>query len=315
MSLASPCFKPSEGHRDLAKLQSLPLDMKVAYTKARITEFYIMENGRIYVSYSGGKDSTVLLDLVRSMYPDVPAVFVDTGLEFPELREHVKKTPDVIWLKPESSFRKVIIENGYPVVGKEISKAIEQARKGNPNGISRMNGDGRYGYRRYAYLLDAPFRISGRCCDILKKEPTRKYHRETGRCPVIGTRAEESKLRTQAFNETGENRYNSRIPTSNPLSIWTEDDVWNYIRSRGLDYPDVYDNGWKGTGCIFCCFGITQDRERFLRLKATHPSLWEYCMRPLDQGGLGMREVLDYMHIPTGVDQVNLIEYAREVTE
>ena len=309
MSMASPCFKPSGPLRDLARLQSLPLDMKIAYTKARITEFYVMEGGNVYVSYSGGKDSTVLLDLVRSMYPEVPAVFVDTGLEFPELREHVKRTDNVVWLKPESSFRKVIMENGYPVVGKEVSKAVEQARKGNPNGISRMNGNGRYGYRRYAYLLDAPFKISGKCCDILKKAPTRAYHRETGRCPIIGTRAGESRLRTQTFNEKGENRYDSRIPTSNPLSIWTEEDVWNYIRMRNLDYPDVYDRGWKGTGCIFCCFGITQDPERFLRLKASHPQLWAYCMKPMDEGGLGMRDVLDFMHIPTGCDQCNLIEF------
>ena len=314
MSLASPCFKPSEGHRDLAKLQSLPLDMKVAYTKARITEFYIEHDGRVYVAYSGGKDSGVLLHLVRSMYPDVPAVFVDTGLEFPEIRDMVKRTENVTWLKPEMSFRKVVQTYGYPCIGKNCAHWVDLAQRGKPSGVRQMTMDTRYGYSRYRYLVDAPFRVSEKCCDVMKKRPSKAYHEQTGRCPYIGTRADESRIRRDTWEEFGENRDGS-IPTSNPLSIWKEKDIWDYIRLNDIPYADVYDMGYDRTGCTFCMFGIMMDRHRFVRLKATHPSLWNYCMRPLDQGGLGMKEVLDYMHIPTGVDQVNLMEYSEEVTE
>lgn len=68
---------------DLAMLQALPLDVKIEKTKRRIKEWYDYWDGQVYVSFSGGKDSTVLLDLVRNVcgYTDVPAVFVDTGLE------------------------------------------------------------------------------------------------------------------------------------------------------------------------------------------------------------------------------------------
>lgn len=70
---------------DLAQMQSLPLEQKVIMSQRRIQEWYDYWDGQVYVSFSGGKDSTVLLDIVRKMYPDVPAVFVNTGLEYPEI--------------------------------------------------------------------------------------------------------------------------------------------------------------------------------------------------------------------------------------
>ena len=60
---------------ELQQMQSLPLSAKVVMTQQRIREWYEHWDGMVYVSFSGGKDSTVLLHLVRDMYPDVPAVF------------------------------------------------------------------------------------------------------------------------------------------------------------------------------------------------------------------------------------------------
>lgn len=67
-------------------MQSWDLQHKIQVTTTRIIEWYEHYNGQVYVAFSGGKDSTVLLDIVRRIYPDVPAVFADTGLEFPEVR-------------------------------------------------------------------------------------------------------------------------------------------------------------------------------------------------------------------------------------
>ena len=116
--------------QDLQQLQGLPLNLKIRMTKDRIRQWINAygENG-VYVSFSGGKDSTVLLHLVREDYPNVKAVFVDTGLEYPEIRQFVKTFNNVDWLKPKMNFKKVIEKYGYPFFGKEISSTIYGARK------------------------------------------------------------------------------------------------------------------------------------------------------------------------------------------
>lgn len=115
---------------DLRQLQALPLSLKVALTKDRVRQ-WVHEYGTdgVYVSFSGGKDSTVLLDIVRSLYPDIPAVFSDTGLEYPEIREFVRTFDNVEWLKPKMSFKQVIEKYGYPFISKEISESVYHAKK------------------------------------------------------------------------------------------------------------------------------------------------------------------------------------------
>lgn len=93
---------------DLKQMQSLPLSSKVAMTKQRIVDWFEFWDGKVYVSFSGGKDSTVLLHLVRSIYPDVEAVYVDTGLEYPEIKQFVKSIDNVTILRPEKTFKQVI---------------------------------------------------------------------------------------------------------------------------------------------------------------------------------------------------------------
>lgn len=89
-------------------MQSWTLERKIQVTQTRIIKWYQKNNGKVYVSFSGGKDSTVLLDLARRIYPDIPAVFIDAGLKYPELREFVKNDSQCTWLKPKMNFRRVI---------------------------------------------------------------------------------------------------------------------------------------------------------------------------------------------------------------
>lgn len=117
---------------ELQQMQSLPLDGKISMTIQRI-KAWINEYGTdgVYVSFSGGKDSTVLLDIVRNKmgYKDIPAVFCDTGLEYPEIRDFVKTFDNVIWLKPKLTFRQIIEKYGYPLISKEVANCIRGARK------------------------------------------------------------------------------------------------------------------------------------------------------------------------------------------
>lgn len=115
---------------ELKLLQALPLELKIAKTKARIKEwvdFYGVDG--VYISFSGGKDSTVLLHIARSIYPNIKAVFSDTGLELPSIRSFVKTHENVDWLKPKMTFGEIVKQYGYPLFGKEISHAIWYARK------------------------------------------------------------------------------------------------------------------------------------------------------------------------------------------
>lgn len=113
----------------LKQLQALPLEIKIAKTKQRIREFYNELGGKVYISFSGGKDSTVLLDLVRQEFPNVIAVYCDTGLEYPELKEFVKKQNNIEIIKPKKSFLQVIKEFGFPIISKDVSTILEYAKK------------------------------------------------------------------------------------------------------------------------------------------------------------------------------------------
>ena len=100
---------------------------------------------KTYISFSGGKDSTVLMDLVRRVFPDTPAVFIDTGLEYPEVRKFAMAQPNVTVVKPELTFRQVIEKYGYPLVSKEVAQKIWDARR-TPGGCAdrRFNKDDSY---------------------------------------------------------------------------------------------------------------------------------------------------------------------------
>lgn len=112
----------------LNQLRGLPLAAKVAKTQIRIREWYEHWNGDVYVSFSGGKDSTVLAHLVRDMYPEVPLVFSNTGLEYPEIQAFAKKMGAEI-IRPKMRFDEVISEYGYPLISKEVAEAIYYARR------------------------------------------------------------------------------------------------------------------------------------------------------------------------------------------
>lgn len=113
----------------LKELQVLPLERKIQITQSRIIEWYKHYDGQVYVSFSGGKDSTVLLHLVRELFPDVEAVYIDTGLEYPELRQFVKTFDNVTWLKPEMNFRQVLDKYGYPIISKVVSRDVGRVQK------------------------------------------------------------------------------------------------------------------------------------------------------------------------------------------
>ena len=115
---------------ELQSKQAAPLNVKIALTKQRIRE-WVYEYGEdgVYVSFSGGKDSTVLLHIVRELFPNIPAVFCNTGLEYPEIVKFVKTFDNVEIIRPKLSFFKVCEKYGFPLISKEVSECVAGARK------------------------------------------------------------------------------------------------------------------------------------------------------------------------------------------
>ena len=246
---------------DLKQMQSIPLEGKIIMTKERIRQWYEHWDGQVYVSFSGGKDSTVLKHIVDSMYDDVPALFVNTGLEYPEIQKFAKAQKNVVVVRPKMRFDEVIKKYGYPVVSKEVSKVVSSAKNG-PEGkwknrcIEMLNGirftsngvKSMFNKTKWKFLLYAKFNVSHRCCDVMKKNPAKQYEKKEKRKPFIGTLAEESKLREQSWQKYGCNAFNASRPTSQPLSFWTEQDILHYIKKYNVPYCSVYgdiviDNG------------------------------------------------------------------------
>lgn len=299
----------------------LPLEEKIKWSKQVIIEFwsqYHKKNGckGVYVAFSGGKDSQVLLHLVRSLFPSTVAVFADTKLEFPEIRKHVKTFDNVVWIKPTKMFKDVVKENGFAVGSKKIARQISDLQ--NPTDKNEntrrlyefgIKSDGSISNsfklpKKWLKLKDAPFKVSGKCCDFFKKEPFKIYEKQTGQKPIVGTTTEESAMRRISYLQTGCNSFGDKA-MSRPLSIWTEKDVWDYAEQEGIKFCEIYYDryledgtfvkGERRTGCVTCLFGITEEKgeNRIQRLAKTHPKMHDHFVNEA-----GLKEVLQYINIP-----------------
>lgn len=345
---------------DLFVMRGWTLQKKIQVTQTRLLEWYIRFDGRIYISFSGGKDSTVLADLAARVYKaanlvgkagePLTLVFVNTGLEYPEIQRFVREfaewlrntyeiTVNLEILRPEMSFPEVLAKYGYPVIGKEVAKVIYYAKRGSKWAVNRLDGlekDGKPSkfkerYKKYKFMIDAPFDTSQLCCDVMKKDPAKRYEAETGRKPVVATMTEESEQRQSSWLRYGCNSFEGDRPMSKPMSFWTEQDVLQYLKITGIPYASVYGEivevdpqlylfedetpcklqttRCDRTGCMYCMFGIMSDKEpnRFQRMKKTHPRQYAYCiggghfengiLKP-DKAGLGIGKILDYIGKP-----------------
>lgn len=279
---------------------------KIEIAQNNIIEWYEYWEGNVYVAFSGGKDSTCMLHLVRSIYPDVKAVFFNTGLEYPEIVQFVKTIENVQTVHPKKPFHKVINQFGYPVISKVVARRIHEVRGMRQNWTTLKNLNyfltkfysvGGNVSKKWQYLLCAPFKISNKCCDFLKKEPVITWQKsfENMPQPFIGIMASDSRNRRMSHIKFGCNAFKKSMPESRPIMSWDEQDVWHYIKSNNIKYSKIYDMGYRNTGCMFCLFGIHLDGRpnRIERMAQTHPKQYKYLMKKLNFG-----DILDYLNVP-----------------
>mgnify|MGYP000042769591 CR=1 FL=1 len=342
------------------QLLALDLEDKEILTYEKLDQWYTAWNGKCYVSFSGGKDSTVLaylaaryLSSFRTPPWELNLVFVNTGLEYPEIQKFVNEYADwlrgefprvtinLARLRPKMNIRQVVTKYGYSIVSKEVSDCITDAKR-NPNSLrmKRLRGeavrnDGQpsaYNCEKWEFLLYAPFKISAKCCSIMKKSPLKTYAHKTDQQATTATMAEESRLRMMHWLNTGCNAFEGKQPMGKPMSFWTEQDVLRFIVDRELPIASVYGDivasdgendytetlidcklhctGCHRTGCMFCAFGahLEKGENRFERMKHTHPKHYDFCIGggefdPADglwkpnEKGLGYGRVLDFIGV------------------
>lgn len=304
---------------ELQQKKSLPLDAKILMTKRRLKQWHIKYNGNVYLAFSGGKDSTVLKDILQDIFPDVPTVFCNTGLEYPEVKKFAMSQNNVKVITPKMMFKEVISRYGYPVISKEQSSYIADIRNTKSEYIRnlRLNGNKTKSYKlseKWKFMLNAPFKISDKCCKVMKKEPFIRYERETGAKGIIATMTDESILRLNTWLRFGCNAFNAKRPLSRPMSFWTEQDILQYIVEHNLKIASVYGEikqkengeyyttGVKRTGCMFCMYGVQNETpNRFQIMQKTHPKQYDFCMNTL-----GLKNVMSYMNIPFKEEQTTL---------
>lgn len=260
---------------ELKVLQALPLDLKIKKTQARIREwvdYYGVEG--VYIAFSGGKDSTVLLDIARKMYPSMEAVFVNTGLEYPEIQSFVKSFDNVTIIRPQMSFREVIFKYGYPFIGKKQADTIAGARRSLEKGVYSLRlmecgvsieeakdlglelptaellerykkccNNSMFNTEKYKPLLfDIDYNISPVCCNVIKKSPMNNFGRKFNKVPLTAQMTEESNLRTATWLRQGCNAFDTGHPISSPMSFWTKRDILQYLKWFELPLAKVYGN-------------------------------------------------------------------------
>lgn len=250
------------------QLLALDLQDKEILTYEKLDQWYTAWNGKCYVSFSGGKDSTVLAYLVarylssfRAPPWELNLVFVNTGLEYPEIqkfvneyaawlrREFPRVTVNLHRLRPKMNIRQVVRKYGYSIVSKDVAGVVYEARK-NPNCIraKKIRGElldkggnpSAYNCENWAFLLNAPFPISDRCCHVMKKASAHRYEGTAKEKPIVATMADEGRQRFQKWLATGCNAFEGKHPMGKPMSFWTEQDVLRFIVDRELPIASVY---------------------------------------------------------------------------
>jgi 3'-phosphoadenosine 5'-phosphosulfate sulfotransferase (PAPS reductase)/FAD synthetase len=258
---------------ELHERQKWTLAQKIDHSLGAIEQFNDYTRGKMVVMFSGGKDSTVLLHLTRFLYPNIKAVFVNTTNELSEILQFVRTVENVDTILPKITFIKTVEKYGFPLISKKVAKAINYLKYPSDKTANVRNlvltgfnskGESCVSYKlakKWYFLKDEPFDITNKCCDLLKHKPFKEYQKTHDVFPLTGIMADNSQQRKGNYLRYGCNIMNGKSSIGRPLSIWNDEDIWNYIKQNNVPYCNVYDMGEKNTGCAYCGFGCHLEKE------------------------------------------------------
>lgn len=230
-----------------------------------------------YISYSGGKDSTVLHELVDMALPNnkIPRVYANTGIELNMIRNFVKakaeKDNRIIMLVPKIKIQSMLKEVGYPFKSKRHSRWVyDYQRRGMVQSVCNYLGNEKKNkdlYRpcpkilQYQFSEDFNLKISDQCCVELKEKPMKTWAKENKKpYSIIGVMRDEGGRRefSKCLAFTG-NKLKAFQPLVPVTKEWEE---W-FIKEYDVDICDIYKPpyNFERTGCKGCPFGIELQEE------------------------------------------------------
>ena len=349
---------------DVEKLWKRPYERQLSVMGSKILEAINLSQGKLFIGFSGGKDSTFLLYHLAQVWacvcPDkkLHVVCNDTTIEYEGMIAFVRWFCDYVSNKfkiqivlhitrPENkqTFVTVYRDYGLPLVSKTIAKAIRTTkdlmrkysisyeeilnhREKTLENVKYLQGIfggsksatlyllgwthslQKFGseYKipdKWIPLLNAPFELTDRCCEILKH----------GNIPedfdnwvnMTAEMAEESRRRLTAYQTTGCNE-SIRIGKggkSKPMGPVVLQTVLRGIKDNNIPlfkyYGEVIEqdgkyatSGMYRTGCALCGFGLEFEPDRFTKLNKLEPARVRFAFRSRERGGLGYKEAFEY---------------------
>lgn len=245
-----------------------------------------------YLSFSGGKDSTVLHYLLDIALPDnnIPRVFADTGIEYNDIRNYVydlaKTDERFVIIKPTQNIKQMLEKVGYPFKSKEHSLRVQQFNKGkNSNFIKKYmrltDYDGKFVCPKsllYQFETRGKYNYSNLCCHELKKKPMHQYAK-VNKKPIIitGMRAEEGGNRARLDCAIFDTKSKKLIKFHPLIKV---DDNWEdeFIKQNNIKLCKLYYEpyNFKRTGCKGCPFALTL-QEQLDVMKEYLPNEYKQC--------------------------------------
>lgn len=208
----------------------------------------------------------------------------------PEMWEDFRKR-GLIWRAGTmKSYWWCLDQYGFPIMGKAACKL--DARRINIDCFLEFSETKSEDPKLIEYYdLIQHVKISQHCCTTLKKEPSARLQKELGIDTIfLGMMASESRRRMMSFCDRG---YVYQVKDGSwrvhPMGIWTDDDVWDYIRRFNVPYSPLYNMGYtdsdfefhniKRNGCLGCCTDIQFPNNHMSILRRTHPKAWKVIMK------------------------------------
>lgn len=220
-----------------------------------------------YLSFSGGKDSTLLSVLFDLALPGntIPRVYIDTGIEYNDIRKFVydmaKNDIRLQIIKPSVPIRKMLEDKGYPFKSKEHSEKVGEYQKGSrAKSIMEYKNGGSFKCPKKLmcqYEKDYPLKLSSECCNEMKKKPVRKWQKSSHRnIAITGMRREEGGQRNN-LNCILKDRDGKMIKFHPLAPISEEWEEW-FIEKHNIKLCKLYYEpfNFKRTGCKGCPYSL-----------------------------------------------------------